>query len=258
MGSSSEIKVLIFLVEPSFPSNIGACARLVENFAFSSLVLVNPQVSPLEKKARIMAPHAEEILEEAKIYPTLEEALYKENPEYTIAFSAREKREKIQIINSWHLEKHLEEKYAVAPFSSLGLIFGRERNGLTNEEIQLASSLGYIPIFGKNSSYNLAQAVAIASYEVSKFLYKKRPAFYKGKGLSSFRRASFEERELCKKKTMDLLSVLLRDSFSSRRKRWERVVEEFFLRGDFRKREISFYLGFLREIAKKLDAGTGF
>ncbi len=205
-----------------------------------------------------MAPHAEWVLEEARIYATLEEALYKENPEYTIAFSAREKREKIQIINSWHLEKHLEEKYTKAPFSSLGLIFGRERNGLTNEEVRLASSLGYIPIFGKNTSYNLAQAVAIASYEVSKFLYREKPAFYKGKALSSFRRASFEERELCKKRTMDVLSILLGDSFSSRRERWERVVEDFFLRGDFRKREVSFYLGFLREIAKKLDAGVGF
>ncbi len=161
-------KVRLILVEPAGSLNVGSIARIMKNMGLTRLVLVNPQCDYNSEEARKMAVHAGDVLEEAKIVPTLLEALQGVNR--AIATTARQRSlptelESPKVALPWLLSNNLET----------ALLFGPEDRGLSNLELNYAHR--YICI-SSNPEYpvlNLAQAVAICAYELYQLTQSNLP-----------------------------------------------------------------------------------
>jgi tRNA/rRNA methyltransferase len=153
--------VRIVLVEPAGPMNVGSTARVMKNFGFHHLVLVNPQCDPLSVEAKRMAVHAQDLLESAITVATLPEALQ----ECTRAIAT------IGRVRDW--ETPLENPRAALPWlleegtQQTALVFGREDRGLSNEELNYAQRFVFVPTSSSYPSLNLATTVAICCYELA-------------------------------------------------------------------------------------------
>ena len=160
----------IVLVEPAGPINVGSIARVMKNFGFNHLVLVNPQCDPLSPEALQMAVHAKDVLESAVSVATVPEAL--QGCTRAIATTARVRNWDSPLENPrtalpWLLEK---------PEQPAALIFGREDRGLSNEELNYAQRFIRIPTSSSYPSLNLATAVGICCYELAQTDAEKKDA----------------------------------------------------------------------------------
>lgn len=158
------LKISFILVEPAVPANVGAAARAIKTMGFDDLRLVNP-CDYLSMEARMLAHASHDILENAKVYPNLAEALA--DADFSIATSAKRRNVKEDIILSPDLPDFIRKKEGV--ISHLAIVFGREESGLTNEEIALCHRISKVPLQTYYPSLNLAQSVMIYAYELSEF-----------------------------------------------------------------------------------------
>lgn len=155
-------EVSIVLVETSHPGNIGATARAMKTMGFSKLILVNPKFFPDEWASSRATTHAVDILENARVVPTLADAL--SDMHLVIGTSAQ----------SRHLPWPMLTTREVGPKVSsvarsgqrIALVFGREREGLHNNELQLCHYHVEIPTSPECRALNLAAAVQVICYEV--------------------------------------------------------------------------------------------
>jgi TrmH family RNA methyltransferase len=159
-----EINYDIVLLEPKIAGNIGAIARICNNFNVSNLVLVSPQVNHLSSESRARAKHSGSYLSDAVILSSFEEM--RERYDILIGTSAKAGSTYNvlrQPISPWHLSKNIRlEK------GKFGIVFGREDKGLTNEELRLCDFLVTIPVPGKHKVLNISHAVGIITYEIWK------------------------------------------------------------------------------------------
>lgn len=159
--------IYFVLVEPRTPGNIGAAARAMKTMGFHHLILVNP-ADHLAEEARWMAHASGEILEGARIFPTLREAVRDAN--YVVATTQRERIFHLP----FYTPKELAEKIIpISPDHKIALVFGREKTGLTNEELGQCDVSSTIPSHTRHPSLNLAQAVMVYSYELYQAAYDK-------------------------------------------------------------------------------------
>ena len=152
---------VIILVQTQLPENLGAVARAMGNFGFSELRLVSPHILPSDPKAVAMAVGAAPILENAKIFETLNEAVY--GLTHLFATTAHER----QMIKPYYTPKqfcHWIQENNVS-HNQLGLVFGPERTGLSNEDLVWSHGIITIPVSTFLPSLNLAQAVCVVAYE---------------------------------------------------------------------------------------------
>ena len=151
----------IILVEPQLAENIGMCARAMANFGLSDLRLVAPRDGWPKKGARSAASGAAYILDEAKLFSTLTEAISDLNLVY--ATTARDRHQLKPVLAP---DAAADEIAAcLASGSKVGVLFGRERNGLTNDEVSLADAVITFQVNPAYASVNLAQAVLLIGYE---------------------------------------------------------------------------------------------
>lgn len=152
--------IRIVLVETSHPGNIGSAARAMKNMGLSKLVLVKPNLNPY-RKAHELAAGAYDILREAVIVETLEEAL--QDCHLVCATSARPR----DIALPGFTPRTCAEYITQLPQpTQTAIVFGREHAGLTNEELLQAHYHVHIPSNPEFSSLNLAQAVQVITYEL--------------------------------------------------------------------------------------------
>jgi len=151
----------VILVEPQLADNIGAAARAMANFGLSRLRLVNPRAGWPAERAWVMASGAHRILEDVTVYVSVEAAIGDLN--YVFATTARAHDQAKPVVDAAAAAQIASEK--VAAGESVGLMFGRERNGLENDEVALADSIITLPVNPSFASLNLAQAVVIVAYE---------------------------------------------------------------------------------------------
>lgn len=164
------VSYAVIVVEPKTGGNIGAVARSMANFGLRELILVNPR--ELGEEAYIRAMHAQEILDDARIVNTLDEAA--ELVDLMAATSAR-------IV-------HGEKKTIRVPMSpeeffsrfkeyggKIGLVFGREDYGLYNEELMKCDLFVSIPANPEYPVLNLSHAAAVIFYELYKYGCEKTP-----------------------------------------------------------------------------------
>ncbi len=152
--------VSVILVRPRFPENIGSVARAMKNMGLHRLSIVNG-CSPLQMNAYKLASGAEATLERAEEYLTLEEALSEVG--CVIGTTSREGRGRNPLLAPRDLGRRL---LSLSETSSIGMVFGPEREGLTNEELSHCHLLVKIPCSEDFSSLNLSQAVLILCYEL--------------------------------------------------------------------------------------------
>lgn len=153
-------KVKIVLVGTSHSGNIGSAARAMKVMGLSQLVLVDPQCE-LDEQAFALASGAGDIIENAVTVNTLEEAIG--DCSLVVGSSARSRTLEWPMLEP----RECGEKVALeSSQSQVALIFGRERTGLTNDELQKCHYHVCIPANPEYSSLNLAMAVQTISYEV--------------------------------------------------------------------------------------------
>jgi len=151
----------IVLVNTSHPGNIGSSARAMGVMGLSNLSLVNPKDYPSEV-AEAMAVGCSDILDNAKVYQRLTEAL--QDKMVNIAFSARSRKEAIPSIKIDECIDMIHDN----PEHTYNVIFGNEKSGLSNDELLLCDKLVTLPTSEFYSSLNLSAAVQIFSYELLK------------------------------------------------------------------------------------------
>ncbi|ATG75943.1 tRNA (cytosine(32)/uridine(32)-2'-O)-methyltransferase TrmJ [Zobellella denitrificans] len=153
-------QIRIVLVNTSHTGNIGSAARAMKTMGLGDLCLVDP-VSPPDGQAVALAAGASDILANARIVPTLAEAVA--DCGLVIGTSARSRTWSWPMLDA---REAGEKAMAEAPRHRVALVFGRERTGLSNEELQQCHYHVAIPANPEYSSLNLAMAVQTLSYEV--------------------------------------------------------------------------------------------
>jgi tRNA/rRNA methyltransferase len=152
------------LVEPSHPGNVGAAARALKTMGFSRLVLVAPRVPQVQRdpEAIAMASGADDVLAGAHVVPTLADALA--GTQWSLALTARTRE--YGPPPGTPREAALDACRQVGAHGDIALVFGNERTGLSNDDVERCSALAHIPANPAYSSLNLAQAVQVLSYEL--------------------------------------------------------------------------------------------
>jgi tRNA/rRNA methyltransferase len=146
------------LCRPSHPGNIGSAARAMKTMGFSDLRLVAPERYPA-KEAQWMATNAGDVLDSAKVHPSLEDSI--KDCVAAFAMSARGREWSPQV-----LDVRSAASKAMQMQGSVAFVFGNETAGLTNEEMFACQHLVHIPASKDFSSLNLAQAVQVVAYEL--------------------------------------------------------------------------------------------
>ena len=172
-AASPAPEIVVVLVEPAGPLNVGSVARLCANFAIAQLRLVAPRCNPLGEEARRMAVHGQAQLEQAATYPNLAAAIA--DCRRVVATSGRLEREELP------LEGPGSALGSVAPLDSCGsqapvaLVFGREDRGLSNDELLQAGKILRLESSVDYASLNLSHAVAICLHALRRIPAAKEP-----------------------------------------------------------------------------------
>lgn len=155
-------QVAFILSHPSHPGNIGSCARAIKTMGFSQLILINPKDYP-NHQATALASGAHDILKNAKVVPSLDEALKPFH--YIIGASARQRSLSWPCADSRTTAKEVVGKLSNSD-QKVAILFGTENSGLSNDELRACDKHVYIPSNPDYGSLNLAQAVQVISYEL--------------------------------------------------------------------------------------------
>lgn len=152
---------VIILVEPQLGENIGMAARAMGNFALTRLRLVNPRDGWPNMSAQRAAAGADHILERAELFDTVEQAVA--DLDLLFATTARAHDQAKPVVGPDTAAGEIAGHIAAG--GKAGILFGRERWGLTNEEVALANRTITFPVNPGFASLNLAQAVLLLGYE---------------------------------------------------------------------------------------------
>ncbi|MFI0471206.1 RNA methyltransferase [Halomonas sp. HMF6819] len=162
-------RIRIVLVQTFHPGNIGAAARAMKTMGLVDLVLVNPREFPSTDATRLAAG-ATDVLENARVVGSLNDAV--QDCVQVIGASAR-----LRSLPLPHFDEPDEMAQSAvenADSAPVALVFGRERSGLTNDEIRECTHQVSIPANPEYGILNLSQAVQILAYEVHR-AWRRRP-----------------------------------------------------------------------------------
>lgn len=151
----------IILMEPQLGENIGMVARAMANFGLSNLRLVNPRDGWPNEKAVSAASGAGHVIEAVRVFDTLQAALADLN--FVYATTARQRDGHKPVRGPVEAGETLRARQTAG--ENTGILFGRERTGLRNEEVGLADEIVTFPVNPAYASLNIAQAVLLMSYE---------------------------------------------------------------------------------------------
>jgi tRNA/rRNA methyltransferase len=152
---------VVILVEPQLGENIGMAARAMGNFALSRMRIVNPRDGWPNIAAQRAAAGADHILAQVELFETVAQAVA--DLDLLFATSARAHDQAKPVVGPEAAATEIAGH--VAAGGRCGILFGRERWGLTNEEVALANRLVTFPVNPGFASLNLAQAVLLVGYE---------------------------------------------------------------------------------------------
>lgn len=161
----------IILVEPQMGENIGMAARAMANFGLSDMRIVNPRDGWPNERAIVTAANAAHVLERAVVYPDLMAAVADLNTVY--ATTARERGQMKRVLEA---DAAITQAHGrLRGGEKVGILFGRERTGLDNDEVAIADAIITFPVDPANASLNLAQAVLLVGYEWFKQAHGQLP-----------------------------------------------------------------------------------
>lgn len=236
----------VVLVEPLYGGNIGSVARLIMNFGLKDLVLVNPP--KLESEARMMAVHAKDLMENARIVSDFSKL--RDDYDYLVAMTA------VVATDSNSTRTPIAPEELAAAFDTdakVALVFGREDHGLSNEEIKMCDLIVTIPTHHGYRSMNLSHSVAVVLYELTRQRMKAQAA-----GLKKMRKVDKLEKDILLQKYDELTEIVIPHDYERRiaRKTFRNVIGRSFISG----REACTLTGLFRKSAiriKRLGAAAG-
>ncbi len=234
-------RLRVVLVAPRNPLNIGAAARAMSNFGFSSLRVVNPY-APSFREAR-SAVGASRILESAERFKSLSEAV--EDCTLVVGTTAVRNRDLQHAVRRPEYGARLIQQRLRA--SNVALLFGSEKFGLSNEALSHCHSLIRIPTCDENISMNLGQAVAVCLYELIRDSKRARAA----KQLELATAGQLERITLLLLDALQTSGFLDRRHVSDSDERIRRLVRRLRLP----ERDAVIWLGMLRQMMWKMNEG---
>jgi TrmH family RNA methyltransferase len=224
----------VVLVGISNPGNLGAIARGMANFNVSKLVLVNPKCSPQDIDALVRSKQGHELLKKAKIVNSLENV----NADYLIATTAKLGTD-YNIPRSPLSPEQLAKKISKVK-AKFALVFGRESDGLTNDEILKCDFSVTIPSNPKYPTLNLSHAVLIMLYEIFKQSREKKTGEH-------IVYASKKEKSVLLKiisKVLDNMKFATAEKKQTQKTVWKRLVGK----AELTKREAFAVIGFFKKL----------
>lgn len=155
--------ISFILVEPKVPENLGAAARAIKTMGFRKLILVKP-CEFKEGKALWLAHGSKDILDNAGVFETLEDAVHDFG--LVIGTTAKQRITRGEYIDIKQLRPFLYERQD--EYSKVAIVFGREESGLTNEELKLCHITSTVLMAASFPSLNLSHAVMLYAYELGR------------------------------------------------------------------------------------------
>lgn len=165
-GTDSRKKLIregpvIILVEAQLGENIGMVARAMANFGLSELRLVNPRDGWPNERAIAAAAKADHVIEGTRVFDTLADSIG--DLQYVVATTARQRDMLKDVLDPGEACSIMRQNFKSN--IKTGILFGRERWGLHNDEVALADAMVTFPVNPAFASLNIAQAVLLMSYE---------------------------------------------------------------------------------------------
>ncbi len=230
--------ISVVLIEPEKEENVGRVARVMKNFGFRHLLLIEPKCNHVGNKALALASHADDLLHGATVagkdallaFDYLVGTTAKLGKDSNIARVPLLPREAAKTITNKKL--------------NVGLLFGRESCGLTNEELMQCDILITIPTAKNYSTMNLSQAVGIVLYEIFAASGKEHVA-------SHINPAKKKDKDVLLSqinRILDSMEFPTNEKKETQRRVWKRVVGKAFLT----KKEFMVMMGFFKKIRRKV------
>ncbi len=202
------------LVEPESPGNVGSVARALKTTGFEKLILVNP--CPLDtEQAKKMAHRSYDIIEQAAIVPTFNEALH--SMRLVVATTMRKRHFKFPFFSPREIARKLISTALKHP---VAIVFGREHAGLSNRELLQCHLHSTITTATQNPALNLAQAVMIYAH-VFFMEMNQAPAEYEYNPASQYELEKFYEHLLA---SLKMVHFVPRDSLDDFISRFRRLI----------------------------------
>ena len=243
--------LVVVLVETAGPLNLGSVARLCANYKPSKLRLVNPRCEPGDPLASLMAVRGGEWLKKVEFHSSLSAAVA--DCRRVVACSGRIEAQERQHHSpkeaiGWLLEPQ-------AGPAQVGLVFGREDHGLSNEELLLAGRLLRIPTGPGYGSLNLSHAVAICFAEIQQQLEQPKAAYAPLQALDS-PLASHEQLE---QTIQDAEALLLNVGFLYPHTARARMgkLRQILLRAEPNAEEVALLRGMVRQLRWAIGRDSG-
>ncbi len=226
------------MVNTTEPGNIGAAARAMKNMNLSQLTLVSPQNYP-SAVSTARASGADDVLSNAIVCESLIEAL--QGAHLVIGASARQRNIKWKQMDVVHACYEIQKITAIES-QTVAVVFGTEKYGLTNEELDLCQILMTIPGNPNYFSLNVASAIQVFAYQ--NYVHNTTTEFDQ----SSNKTASFDELENFYTHLSQVLEHI--DYFEDKRPKalLMRRLRRFFVRANPEKEEVAIFRGILNNI----------
>jgi len=231
------------LVRPQMGENIGSVARAIKNFNIKHLRIVNPRCYWPNQKALATSVGAKDILNTTKVYNSVEKSI--EDLDIIFASTSRIRSINKKTISILDLKNKVKKKIKI------GLLFGPEASGLSNDEISCADYLVKIPTNKNFSSLNLSHSAIIFCFEIFKYFSNKKNVYR-----SSYKSTVAKKSEV-NKFLKFIISRLDKKGFlqpDHKRKSMIRNISNIFHRINLSEQEIRILLGIfttLNEFNKK-------
>ena len=164
--------IYFILVRPQMGENIGSVARAIKNFNIKHLRIVNPRCHWPNQQALSTCVGAKDILKSTKVYNSIEKSIG--DLDIIFASTSRIRRINKKIISILDLKSKVKKK------RKIGILFGPEASGLSNDEISYADYLVKIPTNKNFSSLNLSHSAIIFCFEIFQYFSNKKPIYKSG------------------------------------------------------------------------------
>ena len=231
--------IYFILVRPQLGENIGLVARAIKNFNFSKLRIVNPRGGWPNQKAIATSVGAKNILNTSKNYNSLDKSV--SDLDKVFAATSRIRKVNKKIISIFDLNKKINNK------EKIGIIFGPEASGLSNDELNCADYLVKIPTNKKFSSLNLSHSVILFCYQLFVSFSKKK--FQYKSNYKSLKASKSEVNKFLK----FVIQLLDKEGFlqpDHKRQSMVRNIENIFYRTNLSDQEIRILLGIFSTLNK--------
>ena len=235
--------VFFILVRPQMGENIGSVARAIKNFNIKNLRIVNPKCNWPNQKAIAISVGAKDVLRSSKIYNSIDKSVG--DLDIIFATTSRIRKVNKKIISILDIKKKLKKK------QKIGIIFGPESSGLSNDEVNCADYLVKIPANKKFSSLNLSHSVILFCFQLFQNFSKRKFTYN-----SSYKSSIATKSEVNKFLNFMIRSLDKKGFLQPDHKRQSMVrnIKNIFYRSNLSEQEIRILLGIfstLNEFNKK-------